>query len=87
MNTIRTTLALPEDLLIAVDQAVREGKARSRNEFVTHALQHDLWALENAAIDADLADMAQDAEYLAEAEQIANEFAFADWEAFQLGEA
>lgn len=87
MNVTRTTLALPEDLLAAVDQAVRTGKARSRNEFVAHALQRELWALENAAIDADLAGMANDSDYLTEAQRIADEFAVADWEAFQAGEA
>ena len=40
--TIRTTLALPADLLAAVDQAVQAGHARSRNELVAKALQREL---------------------------------------------
>jgi transcriptional regulator with XRE-family HTH domain len=39
-----------------------------------------------AEIDADLAEMANDSEYQAEARQIMAEFAQADWEAFRLGE-
>lgn len=83
---IRTTLALPADLLAAVDQAVRAGQARSRNELVSRALERELAAQRRAAIDADFALMANDEEYRAEAEQIMKEFAYADWEAFQLGE-
>ena len=44
LRTVRTTLALPVDLLEAVDQAVRAGKARSRNELVTMALRRELAA-------------------------------------------
>lgn len=85
-STIRTTLALPEDVLRAVDQLVAQGKARSRNDLVAVALRHELAAIERAAIDADLAGMATDPAYLAEAEQIADEFAASDWEALRIGE-
>jgi metal-responsive CopG/Arc/MetJ family transcriptional regulator len=52
---MRTTLALPDDVLERVDRAVREGKARSRNEFVADALRRALDALERAlAIALDL---------------------------------
>ena len=34
-HTVRTTIALPAELLAAVDQAVQAGKARSRHELVT----------------------------------------------------
>ena len=40
--TVRTTFALPADLLAAVDQAVQAGQARSRNEWVVRALQREL---------------------------------------------
>lgn len=86
MDMTRTTLALPADLLAAVDEAVREGKARSRNEFVAQALRRLLAEQERARIDAEFAAMAYDEEYLAEAQQIAEEFAQADWEAFQIAE-
>lgn len=74
INIVRTTLAIPADLLAATDLAVREGKARSRNEFVAMALRHELAAQKRAEIDAAFAQMAQDREYQAEASAIAREF-------------
>jgi len=71
---VRTTLAIPEDLLAATDRAVLEGKARSRNEFVAVALQHELAAQKRAEIDAAFAHMADDTQYQTEAVAIANEF-------------
>lgn len=85
-HTVRTTLALPADLLAAVDQAVRAGKARSRNELVAMALRRELAAQQRAAIDAAFAAMAQDPTYQAEAQDIAAAFAAADWEALCLAE-
>jgi metal-responsive CopG/Arc/MetJ family transcriptional regulator len=85
--TVRTTLALPSELLEATDRAVREGKAKSRNEFVALALRHELAAQKRAEIDAAFAGMADDAEYQAEVVKMSNEFATADWESFQIGES
>lgn len=85
-RTVRTTLTIPAELLEATDLAVSEGTARSRNEFVALALRHELAAQKRARIDAAFAEMAQDYEYQKDAEQISNEFAAADWEAFKLGE-
>jgi len=85
-RTVRTTLAIPADLLEAADQAIREGKARSRNELVASALRHELASYERAAIDAAFAAMADDPDYREEAERIADEFATADWEALRRGE-
>jgi metal-responsive CopG/Arc/MetJ family transcriptional regulator len=86
MRTIRTTVALPADLLEAVDHAVGAGKARSRNELIATALRHELAAQERAAIDAAFAAMAHDPAYQAETNNIATEFSPADWEASHLGE-
>lgn len=82
----RTTLALPADLLTEVDEAVKSGKAQSRNELVYVAIRHELDRLERMAIDAAFSMMADDAEYAAEAEAINEEFARADWEAYRIGE-
>lgn len=84
---VRTTLALPIELLEAADRAVRKGKAKSRNEFVTQALRRELAAQKRAEIDAAFASMADDIEYQAEAAMISNEFVKADWEAFEIGES
>jgi metal-responsive CopG/Arc/MetJ family transcriptional regulator len=85
-ETIRTTVALPAELLEAADDAVRHGKAKSRNGLLARSLRNELAALERAAIDAAFAGMANDAEYQAEAQEIAGQFAASDWEAFQAGE-
>lgn len=79
--TIRTTLALPADLLEATDRAVRAGKARSRNEFVAAALRRELAAQRRAEIDADITAMAHDIAYQRESAQIMAEFAEADAQA------
>ena len=86
-QTVRTTLTLPAELLEATDKAVNAGKAKSRNEFVAQALRHELAAIKRAEIDAAFALMADDVEYQKEALMIANEFAQADWEAWQLAES
>ena len=84
---VRTTLTLPADLLEAAERAVREGKARSRNESVAAALRRELAAQERAAIDAAFAAMADDTEYQAEALAIEAEFVAACEEALRLAEA
>lgn len=86
VQTVRTTLALPADLLAAVDQAVKAGQARSRNELVRIALERELAAQKRATIDAAFAEMAQDPDYQAEAKAIASEFEAADWEAWRQAE-
>ena len=85
-HTVRTTLALPTDLLAAVDQAVQAGHARSRNEFVARALQRELAAQQRAAIDAAFAAMAEDFAYQTEAKALTDAFAQADWDALRLAE-
>jgi metal-responsive CopG/Arc/MetJ family transcriptional regulator len=82
-RTIRTTLALPADLLAAADQAIQQGKARSRNELVATALRRELAAQRRAAIDAEFAEMAEDGEYQAEARAMAEEFVAAEWDALR----
>ncbi len=83
---VRTTFALPADLLAAVDQAVQAGQARSRNEWVARVLQRELAAQQRATIDAAFAAMAEDPAYHAEAQEITQTFAHADWEALRLAE-
>ena len=85
-QTVRTTVALPAVLLQAADQAVREGKAKSRNDLLAAALRRELAAIKRAAIDAAFAEMGHDEAYQKLARQLTEEFAISDWEAFQLGE-
>jgi Arc/MetJ-type ribon-helix-helix transcriptional regulator len=81
-DSVRTTFSIPADLLRAADQAVKNGAARNRNEFVTLALQHELASQKRAQIDAAFAGMADDAEYLQEALTLAEGFVVAEWDAF-----
>ena len=82
----RTTLTLSVNLLARVDQAVRQGRARSRNSFVAAALKNELAALEQADLDAEFAAMAQDEEYLAEIALLDAELAGASVDALRLAE-
>ena len=84
--TVRTTIALPADLLAAADHAVAAGQARSRNELVANALRHELAAYKRAAIDAAFADLGSDADHRAEVAQLEAEFGAAGWEAFRQAE-
>ena len=84
---VRTTVAIPEDLLQAVDAVVQAGRAKSRNEFLALALENQLAAARRAAIDAAFDEMADDPLYQQEAEEIAEEFRVADWEALRLSES
>lgn len=83
---VRTTVAIPEDLLRSVDDAVRAGRARSRNEFLALALENQLAASRREAIDAAFGEMADDPLYQQEIAEIADEFRAADWEALRIAE-
>jgi metal-responsive CopG/Arc/MetJ family transcriptional regulator len=82
--SVRTTLAIPTDLLQATDALVSQGKANSRNEFIAQALKHELASLKRAKIDKSLAEMAQQQDYQAEVLKMDSEFAIASWEALEL---
>ena len=85
-KAVRTTVALPAELLEATDRAVREGKARSRNEFLSMALRRELDALERTRIDDAFGHMSEDHLYKAEAVELAEEFDGSSWEALRSAE-
>ena len=70
----RTTVAIPADLLGAVDRLVRTGSVANRNQFITLAIETELHRRERAAIDAEFALMSADSDYQAEAARIMREF-------------
>lgn len=72
---IRTTVTLPAELIAAIDQAIREGVAKSRNEFLAGAVRKQLAEYCRAKIDAAFTGMASDPDYQQEAIEIAEEFA------------
>jgi len=82
----RTTISIPKHLLASVDEAIRNGQAESRKEFVARAIRQALERLEQQAVDEQFAEMARDPVYQAEARRVAEDFAAADWEALQVAE-
>ena len=85
----RTTVALPADLLGAVDRLIRAGSVANRNQFITLAVESELHRRERAAIDAEFALMAADPEYQAEAARIMLDFDGSDretWAGLALGD-
>ncbi|MGL5077777.1 MAG: ribbon-helix-helix domain-containing protein [Waterburya sp.] len=85
-DMVRTTFTIPIKLLEATDQAIKSGKAKSRNEFMAMALQREIAAQKRAEIDKALTEMLQDPEYQAEVLKLEAEFANAQWEALKIGE-
>lgn len=73
-ETIRITLTLPRDLIERADLAVKEGFAKSRNQFVAKAVAELLAAVETEKIDRAFAGMEEDVEYQKEALLIEKEF-------------
>jgi Arc/MetJ-type ribon-helix-helix transcriptional regulator len=75
---LRTTVALPSNLLTAIDRFVSDGRVVSRDEFVIICLRAHVQQLERDARDAEFQAMTDDSAYQAEARQILGEFADAD---------
>jgi metal-responsive CopG/Arc/MetJ family transcriptional regulator len=86
-RTVRTTITLPADLVDAADRAVREGRARSRNDLLVAALRRELAAQERAEIDAAFAALASDREFQTESAALAEEAVQSGWEALKIAEA
>jgi hypothetical protein len=87
-KSIQTTLRLPRSLYDRTKRLMERGKlpVASINELMISALAAYLRALHRKEIDLAFAGMASDAEYQAEAQQIAEEFAASDWEALTVVE-
>ena len=86
MSNNRTTVALPADLLIGIDEAVRSGRAESRNAFLARAARHELERLRRETIDREFEMMARDARYQREARRIVEDYAPSVWEALRVAE-
>jgi Arc/MetJ-type ribon-helix-helix transcriptional regulator len=80
MNTEPTTLALPSDLVAAVDKVVQDGHARNRDELVESAIRRQLAELRRSALDAEFRNIAADLDYQSDVRQILKDFAQADAE-------
>ena len=84
--TVRTTVAVPAELLKRSQRFVDEGSVPSRNALIVTALERFLSELERQEIDRQFELMAEDALYKSQNEQLAEDFAESDWEALTLGE-
>jgi metal-responsive CopG/Arc/MetJ family transcriptional regulator len=84
---ILNDVAISPELLAATDKAVLQGKAKNRSELIAEALRRELARLKRAEIDAQLAEMVNDADYQKEVLQMEAEFATAQWEALKLTES
>ncbi len=85
-ETVRTTVTLPADLVQQTQRFVDDGVVPSRNALIVTALEHFLDELERQEIDKGFAAMADDATYIELSEDLAEEFADSDWEAFNIEE-
>lgn len=85
--TVRSTVALPRELWEAVDQAVAEGAAKSRNELLALAIRRLLAERQRAAIDAGFTGMGEDAAYNAEVAILEAGFDRSSWEMLLRAEA
>ena len=79
-------MTLLDHLLEAVDIAVKDGKAKSRNELIPNALGLELAALRRYEIDNAFEGMSADQQYLQEVRRLSEEFLNSDWGAFRQGE-
>lgn len=68
------------------DQAVRDGRARSRADLLARALRREFAAQRRASVDEAFAAMASDPEYQADALRLTGEYEVADWEAIRIAE-
>ena len=86
-RTIRTTVALPADLIAEADRAVSEGRAVSRDELFATALRRELAARDRASIDAAFAALAGDEAFHEESRLLAEEAVASGWEALRATQA
>ena len=80
-ESVRTTVTIPVDLIDRSQRFVEAGKIPSRNALIIAALEDFLDELERQEIDRQFELMADDADYQALNEKVAEEFADSDWQA------
>lgn len=85
-ETVRTTLTLPVDLVKRSQHFIDGGTIPSRNALIVTALERFLLELERQEIDRQFEAMAADESYQALNQQLVEEFAESDWDAFIEGE-
>lgn len=91
VETMTTTVRLPrliyDEAKCVVDKEKGEsGPVVSMNDLIVLAITAYLKMYKRRQIDAEFALMAEDAEYQKEANLLAEEFQYSDWEALRVGE-
>jgi hypothetical protein len=79
-KTKKATFSLHEDVLAAIDEAVADGAARSKNAFVEEALIRQLQAIREQALRAQWEEAARDPLFLQDLAEIERDFDWADAE-------
>jgi hypothetical protein len=83
---IHISINLPVDLLERSQRLIEQGFASDHNALIASALESLLRQVERQEIDAQLENMAKDADYQALNEAILGEFDESDWETFVMSE-
>lgn len=85
-KTVRTTVAIPAELVRQSQRYIDKGAVPSRNALIIAALERFLAELESQEIDQQFAAMADDEAYQELNKQLAEEFEESDWEALNKAE-
>ncbi|MFZ0546534.1 MAG: hypothetical protein WAM60_13900 [Candidatus Promineifilaceae bacterium] len=85
-ETVRTTVTLPADLIDRSQHFIDGGTIPSRNALIVTAVERFLLELERQEIDRQFEAMAEDEEFQAMNEHLAEDFSDSDWEALMEGE-
>jgi len=85
-ETVRTTVTIPINLIERAQHFIDQGTMPNRNALIVTAMSQLLARLEQIEIDRQFDSMADDVDYLALNEQIADAFIESDWQALNDGE-
>ena len=81
IETVRTTVTLPTDLIKRSQRFIDAGDIPSRNALIVTALERFLTELERREIDRQFEALAEDETYQTMNQSLAEDFAESDWEA------
>lgn len=83
-----TTVRIPRNLYEEARASIEKGAsdAKSMNDLLVDSLSQRLKQLRRQEIDAEFAQMKDDADYRRESETVSSRFAMSDWEALRTAE-
>lgn len=77
---MRTTITIPDDLVLQADALVGSDGITTRNQLIVEALQQWIELKQEKLIDSEFASMAEDSDYIVETLAIESEFIQSDRE-------